>query len=124
MKQLRSVKSAKVAEEPAKKPMLQVAHETINGARQNDYGDKLLNFSQISMLWTALFSHKLNEAITPEEVAMAMIQVKLSRLVKSPGHKDSWLDVAGYSGCADILQDERDAGTVLPGVMQDYGKAE
>jgi hypothetical protein len=26
-----------------------------------------------------------------------MIAVKLSRLIETPGHEDSWLDICGYS---------------------------
>lgn len=26
-----------------------------------------------------------------------MIAMKLSRLVQTPGHRDSWLDIAGYA---------------------------
>ena len=104
------------------KPMLHRAEELINGQRQEDYGDKLQNFSQIAMLWTGLLATKLTSPITPEDVAMAMIQVKLARLAKSPGHKDSILDIAGYAGCYDKLLEEREVEVELSGITVDFGR--
>ncbi len=106
--------------------MLHKAADLIKGARQSDYGDKLQNFSQIAMLWQGQLATKLaeNARITPEDVAACMIQVKLARLAKSPDHKDSILDVAGYAGCYSILQDERGAGVELLGATVDYRASE
>jgi hypothetical protein len=91
------------------KPLLQRANELIGGQRQTDYGGKLQNFSQIAMLWTGTFAHKLlpGQAFTPEDVALGMAQVKIARLAKSPDHEDSILDVAGYAGCYEAVQLER-----------------
>lgn len=101
--------------------LLQRAEETINGQRQADYGDKLQNFSQIAMIWQGILAHKLlpNAAISPEDVAAMMIGLKLSRVAKTPDHTDSWLDIAGYAGCVDILQQERIAGAALLGATRD-----
>jgi hypothetical protein len=38
--------------------------------------------------------------ITPEQVALCMVAVKLSRLVETPGHYDSYVDICGYAGVA------------------------
>lgn len=107
--------------ETAKPTMLQQADATINGDRQRDYGDKLQNFSQIAMLWQGTLATKLHpgQAITPEDVALCMIQVKIARLAKSPDHFDSILDVAGYAGCYSLLQGERVAGLELLGATID-----
>ena len=103
------------------KPMLHQAQDLIHGQRQADYGDKLQNFSQIAMLWQGTLAHKLapGQAITPEDVALCMMQVKIARLAKSPDHKDSILDIAGYSGCYDYLQAERAEGATLLGATID-----
>lgn len=103
------------------KPFLHQAHDLITGDRQTDYGDKLPNFTQIGMLWQGTIAHKLapGVAITPEDVALMMIQVKIARLAKSPDHQDSIKDVAGYAGCYDALQTERVFGAPLPGAMID-----
>lgn len=103
------------------KPLLQRANELIGGDRQNDYGDKLQNFAQIAMLWQGTLATKLQAAakITPEDVALLMIQVKIARLAKSPDHEDSILDVAGYAGCYEAVQLERAAGRQLLGATKD-----
>ena len=104
-----------------KKGLLQRAHETITGPRQADYGDKLQNFSQIAMLFQGTLATKLlpDSTITAEDVALLMMQVKIARLAKSPDHKDSILDVAGYAGCYDLLQEERANGYELKGGTYD-----
>lgn len=104
-----------------KKSLLYRAQELIQGSRQQDYGDKLQNFSQIAMLWQGTLATKLQpgEKITPEDVALCMIQVKIARLAKSPDHEDSLLDIAGYAGCMSYLQQERKGGTELLGATVD-----
>lgn len=106
---------------PKVKSMLASAEDLINGQREKDYGTKLQNFSQIAMLWQGTLATKLapGQAITPEDVALCMIQVKIARLAKSPDHADSLLDVAGYAGCMSLLQSERAAGKELLGATID-----
>jgi hypothetical protein len=101
--------------------LLQQAHDTINGQRQQDYGDKLQNFAQTAMIWEGILAPKLAkyQHITAEDVALLMIGLKMSRLSKTPTHKDSILDIAGYAGCMDILQTERKEGTELLGATVD-----
>lgn len=103
------------------KPMLHRAEDTINGPRQQEYGDKLANFSQIAMLFQGVLARKLlpTAAISPEDVALLMMCVKMARLANMPDHADSILDIAGYAGCFDKLQIERKTGTVLPGAIID-----
>jgi hypothetical protein len=106
-----------------KKPVLQVANELIGGQRQQDYGNKRQNFSQIAMLWQGTLASKLapGQVITAEDVALCMIQVKIARLAKSPDHTDSIVDVAGYIGCYEAIQNERDAGVPMLGATVDSG---
>ena len=107
---------------PQEVPMLHRAQELIQGDRQADYGDKLPNFTQIAMLWTGVLAQKLpfGTRITAEDVALCMMQVKIARLAKSPQHADSILDVAGYAGCYDMLQKERESTTGLPNAITHY----
>lgn len=80
------------AQEPT---LLQQANDIINGPRANDYGPVKENFERIAALWSVV----LGNTITWEQVALCLVQLKVSRLVNSPNHKDSWLDIAGYAGC-------------------------
>ena len=101
--------------------ILAEAEALVNGQRQADYGDKLQNFSQIAMLWQGYLAMKLRPvcAITPEDVSMMMILVKMARLAKSPDHGDSLVDIAGYARCMDMLQQERKNHVILQGALID-----
>lgn len=112
---------ADLAAQPQAKSLLHRAHDTIHGERQQDYGDKLTNFAQTAMIWNGILAHKLQDTatITPEDVALLMMGLKMARLAKNPDHFDSILDIAGYAGCMSILQDEREQGVVLPGAVFD-----
>lgn len=109
---------------PAVTTILQRADNTIHGPRKQEYGNALQNFTQIAMLFQGTLATKLlpNAKITPEDVALLMMQVKIARLAKSPDHKDSILDIAGYAGCLDELQLQRDSGTELLGATVDPRK--
>jgi hypothetical protein len=48
-------------------------------------------------MWSAL----LEKEVTPNQVYLCLIAVKMSRLVESPRHRDSWLDIAGYAALAE-----------------------
>lgn len=104
-----------------KTTILQRADTTIHGPREAEYGNKLQNFTQIAMIWQGMLAPKLQATarITPEDVGLLMIAVKMARLAKSPDHKDSILDIAGYAGCIDELQLQRDAGLPLLGATVD-----
>ena len=75
-----------------RKQILEKAEKMINGPRAKDYGDADENHQRIAMLWSVL----LNKEITVEQVYQCMIAVKLSRLIETPDHEDSWLDICGY----------------------------
>lgn len=111
-----AAKQIKPAE--VKIPLLHQAEALINGQREADYGGTLQNFTQIAMGFNMVLATKLTSPITPDDVALLMNQVKVARLAKSPLHKDSNLDIAGYAGCLDRLQEERAAGVILPGLLQ------
>lgn len=51
-----------------------------------------------------------------EDVAAAMRLVKESRLVNSPGHQDSMVDIAGYARTEEMCRDERKRRRVNPPV--------
>lgn len=63
------------------------------GERNKDYDHPAPNHERIALMWTAI----LGQSITPEQVVLCMIAVKLARLAHNPNHRDSWVDVAGYA---------------------------
>ena len=75
-----------------RKQILDKAEKMIKGPRAKDYGDAHENHQRIAMLWSVL----LNKEDTVEQVYQCMIAVKLSRLIETPDHEDSWVDICGY----------------------------
>ena len=73
--------------------ILDKAKTLISGERAKDYGDAYLNHKRIAELWRPI----LDKDITVEQVYACMIAVKLSRLIETPDHEDSWIDICGYA---------------------------
>ena len=84
-----------------RKRFLKEVEQTLEGDRQVDYGDASKNFARIARMWEVIFGHQ----VTLEQVHLAMIAVKMSRLVNSPEHQDSWIDIAGYAALAAELKE-------------------
>ena len=94
-----------------RKHFLKVVEQTLEGDREVDYGDASKNFARIARMWEVIFGLQ----VTLEQVHLAMIAVKMSRLVNSPGHQDSWIDIAGYAALASELKE-------LPKHIQIFGE--
>jgi hypothetical protein len=77
----------------ARSKLLADASALVDGDRDSVYGDPLENLSRIADLWTILFGRPFEA----NEVAMALVAVKLARLVVTGDHHDSWQDIAGYA---------------------------
>ena len=84
--------------------ILSTAEKLINGDRAKAYGHPKENFGRIAALWNAQLGKKLSEPLTAEDVAYALVQLKMSRLANTPGHEDSLVDVAGYIALAGELK--------------------
>ena len=56
------------------------------------YGDARANLGDTAARWSATLGHK----VTPAQVAMCMVDLKMSRLKASPQHLDSLQDICGY----------------------------
>ena len=77
--------------------------KTVNADRAAIYGHPLDNFRRAEALLA-----EVHDCKDPElRHALQMILVKVARLVQSPNHFDSWLDVAGYARCAMLIMDKR-----------------
>jgi hypothetical protein len=61
--------------------------------RRDDYGDPADQFKAIAARW----SITLGTPVTPAQIALCMIDLKLVRLAYDPGHVDSVVDVIGYA---------------------------
>ena len=61
--------------------------------RRDDYGDPADQFKAIAARW----SITLGMPVSPAQVALCMIDLKLTRLGYDPRHVDSVVDVIGYA---------------------------
>jgi len=89
--------------------VLGTATRLVSGSRQADYGHPLPNHERIARLWTARLHEKLVEPITPEEVTSLMRLAKEARLIETPGHTDSLVDIAGYAEAEAMIHQRRGA---------------
>ena len=82
--------------------VLQEAINTINGQRQDSYGNPEDSFERIANLWDAYLTGKYRSEIdlTAEDVALMMTLMKIARMMTGSGHRDSYIDAAGYIGLA------------------------
>lgn len=70
------------------------------------YGSPYTNHKRISEIWSAL----LDYPITPHQVVLLMVGLKMARLMETPSHHDSVADaVAYFSFYEDVLEGELDA---------------
>jgi hypothetical protein len=72
--------------------MLREAAELV-ASRRNVYGDPERSMAIVAARW----SLTLGRQITPAQVALCLIDLKLARLAHDPTHLDSIRDVAGYA---------------------------
>lgn len=75
---------------------LKEALKIVTKDRQNAYGTPEDNFSCIAGLWSAF----LSASITPQQVAVMMILLKIARAKATPSYWDNYVDIAGYAACA------------------------
>jgi hypothetical protein len=76
--------------------VLAEAETIIHGSRQDDYGNAERNQSRIATMWSAY----LDVDITPRQVCMMMVLLKVSRDAHKP-KRDNLVDLAGYAALAD-----------------------
>lgn len=81
-----------------------MAHRLVHGDRGEDYGHPMDDFTRTGRIWSAILG--LDE-VTPEQVALCMIAVKISRLCNTPDHRDSIIDIAGYAETHDMIRQRR-----------------
>jgi hypothetical protein len=63
--------------------------------RRNLYGEPAALFERVAVRW----SQVLRVEVTPAQVGLCLIDLKLARLAHDPRHLDSLVDVAGYAAC-------------------------
>lgn len=78
--------------------ILTEAHGLVHGDRQATYGHPAVDFARTAALANVLLAHRLDTDLGPEDVAMFLVCVKLSR--ECHEHKrDNLVDACGYLEC-------------------------
>ena len=87
---------------------LERAAKIVQGQRQFDYGNKYENHENIAKLWSAYLGYE----VSPHDVAICMLLVKVARL-KHRKTEDCYVDMAGNPAIAGEIQ-EKNANTFIP----------
>jgi len=76
------------------------ASAAITGDRNNSYGPPDQDFSRTAGALNAFgYRGPDGRMLKGHDIAIILMTVKTSRLMWTPTKRDSWLDIAGYSGC-------------------------
>ena len=70
--------------------------------RRREYGASIDLFERVAVRWSQVLGTK----VSPAQVLVCLIDLKVARLAHDPRHLDSITDVAGYASClAEVLSD-------------------
>ena len=104
--------------------ILDEAARIVEGDRNNVYGHPLDDFTAVGKQWAIYLTRWLDTHhpgllngpipdIPPSVVACLMIALKINRVMKTLGHRDSLVDIAGYARCSDMCAQEQDRRDTL-----------
>ena len=82
--------------------VLAEADRIVNLDRREQYGHPYDNFEDTARIWEVI----LGCSITPEQVGLCMVGVKLAREAFAP-KRDNLVDLAGYAKTVDLVREER-----------------
>ena len=78
------------------------ALQVVTGPRQRDYAHPRINFQRIADLWSPI----LGVQVTPQQVALCMIQVKVARELNRHT-RDNLVDLIGYTLTLDACMEDQ-----------------
>ena len=78
------------------KDLLTTAMQLVGGDRHKDYGDKVKNHKNIAKLWPAY----KDVEITPHDVAIMMVLLKIARTKLGAISSDTYVDGSAYMSIA------------------------
>jgi len=87
-------------------PPHEEAAKLVHGARQDNYGHPLDNFTGTAGIWNGILHKKLSAPLTAEDIGLCMVGVKLSRETHVP-KRDNLVDAHGYLMTYQMVKDER-----------------
>ena len=89
-----------------KEEILMKAADLVNNSRQESHGDTFKNHEQIADFWNIYLDSKLKPtvSINPDEVAMMLALLKVSRSQMGKQNMDDYVDGAAYMAIAGELK--------------------
>lgn len=81
-------------EQPGQSEMLE-ANSLVNGDRQASYGPPRNSYEALAKMLSGLLARKLKSDLTPEDVALVMLLLKVQRESYKP-KRDNRVDMHGY----------------------------
>ena len=81
--------------------IIDLAKEIVSKDREKMYGNKSNNHKNISKLWSAY----LDKKITPKDVAILMLLLKVARTKLGKELIDNYIDMVGYAAIAGELSE-------------------
>ena len=72
--------------------ILDDAKYKINGPRAKDYGDAWENHENVAKTWSVI----LKKDVSVNEVYLCLLALKMCRLIVTPHHEESAVDICGY----------------------------
>jgi len=97
-----------MSRKPIDQTIAEEAADLVSGDRQAAYGHPYDNFLETARLWSVV----LGMNVTPEQVALCMVQVKLAREINVP-KRDNLVDAIGYLLCYDAARQSSDSVSCL-----------
>jgi hypothetical protein len=106
----RRLAEQKAAQPPAPETIAEEAARIVYGDREKAYDDPNVNFEKIALMWNGLLLRKLKPTmrITPQDVALAFVLLKVSRESHRP-QRDNRVDMIGYVLCGDRIMQTQEA---------------
>ena len=90
--------------------VLDEAARLTSADRQENYDHPTRNMGRTAAMWAAF----LGVPITPRQVAVCMVLVKVAREAHVP-KRDNLVDIAGWARVAEMTEEERDAAIAAKG---------
>lgn len=85
--------------------ILDEAKATINGHRQDMYGNPEDSFKKIAAFWSDYVDRQI--VFTEHDVAVMMALMKVARICTGSGGRDSYVDMCGYAALAADIMEKR-----------------
>jgi len=87
--------------------VLEEAQKLIHGDRQESYDHPYDNHRRVASLLSILWEKKLKEPLTPREVAMGVMLIKVAREMFT-SKRDNGVDICGYAGVIEMIDEKEE----------------